>query len=57
VPSKYLQDGCHESRGALVSAITEQVSALDRRECSASSNIAIWDFTFTEPDRDEPRIA
>jgi hypothetical protein len=56
VLSKYLQDGCHESRGVLVSAITEQVSALDRHECSSSSNLAIWDLAFTEPDRDEPRI-
>jgi hypothetical protein len=37
-------------------AVTEKVSTLDRGEHTASSNLAVRDLAFIEPDRDEPRV-
>jgi hypothetical protein len=50
------QDGCDQPRDLLAGAISEQVDALDRRECAAATDIVIRNVTLIEPGWDEPRL-
>ena len=56
MPPEDPSNGCYESCGAVVRAVTKEVSALDRCERAATADIAIWDFALIQPDRDEPRV-
>jgi hypothetical protein len=54
--SEDLKDSFDEPRGAVIGAVTEQISTLDGREGTATADVPVRDFAIIEPDWDKPRL-